>query len=296
MASIGFIGLGHMGYPMVKNLLKNNHTVRVFDIDPTAVERSVGEGATAALSPAEMATHVEVLITMLQTGDQVEQVCLSEKGVFAHFKKPGALFIDSSSIDIVSSRKLHDAAQSSEIAMIDAPVSGGVAAAVSASLTFMVGGEAVDYERSTSILNAMGEKIIHAGSAGNGVAAKMCNNMLLAISMIGVSETFVLAEKLGLEAKKLFEISSNASGECWSLTHYCPAPGVMPNVPANRDYEPGFMAKMMLKDLKLSQDAAKSVDLLTPLGGHATKLYEQFVSEGNAEVDFSGIIKMLGRE
>ena len=296
MTNIGFIGLGHMGYPMVKNLLKNNHTVSVFDIDKATVQSLTKEGATSAPSPAEMAGQVGVLITMLQTGEQVESVCLGDDGVFAHFKNPDALFIDSSSIDIVSSRKLHDKAKSSQIAMLDAPVSGGVAAAASALLTFMVGGDRRAYEHAKPILSTMGKKIIYAGLAGNGAAAKICNNMLLAISMIGVSETFVLAEKLGLDAKKLFEISSNASGRCWSLTDYCPAPDVVPNVPANNNYEPGFMAKMMLKDLNLSQDAAKSVDLLTPLGRHATELYEQFVTKGNAEVDFSGIIKMLEKE
>lgn len=295
MTKIGFIGLGHMGNPMVKNLIKNNFQVNVFDISHEAVKALAKEGAVASYSLSELAKNSDAVITMLQTGDQVRQVCLGTDGIFANLK-PNALYIDSSSIDVSDSREIHKKAKSFDIAMIDAPVSGGVAAAGAASLTFMVGGEATDFDRAKSILSAMGKKIIYAGKAGSGAAAKICNNMILAISMVGVSEAFVLAKKLGLDTKKLFEISSNASGQCWSLTSYCPAPGVMPNVPSSNNYKPGFTAKMMLKDLELSQDAASSTHAYTPLGQHVMALYKAFVESGNAEVDFSGIIQMLEGE
>ncbi|WP_423064150.1 NAD(P)-dependent oxidoreductase [Candidiatus Paracoxiella cheracis] len=212
MTTIGFIGLGHMGNPMVKNLLKNKYHVKVFDLNQEAMQALVQEGAVVAESLADIANDSDVVITMLQKGNQVAQCCLGDEGVFAHLNKPDALFIDSSSIDVMESRKIHEQAKSQNIAMVDAPVSGGVAAATAATLTFMVGGETHHFEKAKSILNVMGKNIIHAGRDGNGAAAKICNNMLLGISMIGVSEAFVLAEKLGLDAKKLYDISSKASG------------------------------------------------------------------------------------
>lgn len=293
MKTIGFIGLGHMGTPMVKNLLHNRYQVKVFDLNETAMHQLVSAGAIAAKSPADIAQDADVVITMLQSGDQVKKSCLDEQGIFQHLNKPNALYIDCSSIDIQSSRKLHEEAQSRGIAMLDAPVSGGVLAAENAALTFMVGGDSHHVRRAESVLNAMGKKIIHAGLAGCGVAAKICNNMILGVSMIAVCEAFVLADKLGLDAKKLFEISSNASGQCWSLTNYCPWPNILPNVPSSHDYQPGFTAKMMLKDLKLSQDAAAEVHATTPLGKQAMELYQQFVNSNTTEIDFSGIIKML---
>lgn len=293
MTTIGFIGLGHMGNPMVKNLLKNNYRVSVFDLNEEALQALGKEGAVVVESPAEIAKNSDVVITMLQTGDQVAQCCLGAGGVFAYLNKPDALFIDSSSIDVEESRKLHAQASSQNIAMVDAPVSGGVGAATAGTLTFMVGGEAAHFERAQPILSAMGKNIIHAGPAGTGAAAKICNNMILAISMIGVSEAFVLADKLGLKAEKLYKISSTASGQCWSLTSYCPAPNVMPDVPSSNDYKAGFTANMMLKDLKLSQKAADSSGATTPLGKHAKKLYQKYVDAGNGEVDFSGIMQML---
>lgn len=294
MKTIGFIGLGHMGHPMVMNLLKNNYTVKVFDLSHNAIQSLVKKGAVAAKSIEEIATNSDVVITMLQTSEQVSLCCLGESGIFAHLNKNDALYIDSSSIDISGSRALHNKAKSLGIRMLDAPVSGGVAAEA-ASLTFMVGGEESDFNRAKLILSAMGKKIIHAGGDGNGAAAKICNNMILAISMIGVSEAFVLAKKLGLEPEKLFEIVSNASGQCWSLTSYCPAPNVMPNVPSSNNYKPGFTATMMLKDLNLSQDAAATAKATTPLGKQATALYKEFVEIGNNEVDFSGIINMIDK-
>lgn len=293
MTRIGFIGLGHMGNPMVSNLLENNFQVKVYDVLDDAIKNLESKGAMGVSSPAEIAKDADIVITMLQTGDQVIKNCLGEQGVFAHLNKPNALFIDSSSVDVQSSRQLHKEAQSRGISMLDAPVSGGVSAAISAALTFMVGGEENDFKRAQPILSAMGKKIIHAGPASHGAAAKICNNMILGISMIGVCEAFVLANKLGLDAKKLFEISNSASGQCWSLTHYCPWPDILPNVPANNNYEPGFTAKMMLKDLHLSQTAAEHVHAQTPLGKHAMDLYQKFVDSGHAEVDFSGIIEML---
>ncbi len=291
MKTIGFIGLGHMGFPMVQNLLKYNYTVIVYDISPEAIAHAVAAGATAADNVADLTQKSDIVFTMLQTGEQVKKVCLGDQGIFSNINKEG-LYIDSSSIDIHSSRELHAAAKSHDIAMIDAPVSGGVAAAGAGTLTFMVGGEEKDFEQSKKILSVLGKKIIYAGSAGTGVAAKMCNNMLLGISMIGVSEAFILADQLGLSPQKLFEISNNASGQCWSLTQYCPWPGILPNAPASHHYQPGFTAKMMLKDLALSQDAAKTAAVTTPLGKHAMELYEKF-SEASPEMDFSGIVQYL---
>lgn len=292
MANIGFVGLGHMGNPIVKNLLKAGHAVKVYDITPEAIDALVSEGATGANSLADLAKNSEVIFTMLQTGEQVSSVCLSDDGLFAN-ASANTLFIDSSSIDVVTSRKLHQAAQEAGFVMVDAPVSGGVAGAEAAALTIMVGGEDNAFSAAQPILDILAKKVVHAGPAGNGQVAKICNNMILGISMIAVSEAFTLGEQLGLEPKKLFDISSNASGQCWSMTSYSPVPGLVDNVPSNNDYQPGFTAQMMLKDLRLSQDAAASAKTKTPLGAEATALYEKFVASGHDQLDFSGIIKML---
>src|SRR3990167_1282613 len=292
MTAIGFIGLGHMGHPMARNLLKAGHSVKVYDVVPQAAQSLVTEGAKPCAQIAEVATGSEVLITMVQTGQQVRDVCLAPDGLFAH-AKPGVLYMDCSSIDITVARALHDEAKSRDIAMIDAPVSGGVAGAAAATLTFMVGGEETHFIRAKSILAAMGKKIVHAGPAGTGQAAKICNNLILGISMIGVCEGFALGKKLGLDPKRFFEISSSASGQCWSMTSYCPAPGVMENVPSSHDYQPGFMAKMMLKDLYLAQHAAESAGAAIPLGAEAAALYALYVAQGHGELDFSGIMKMI---
>jgi len=293
MDVIGFIGLGHMGNPMAKNLLKAKKNVLVYDVVPQAMAALTQEGAQAASSIALMAEQADVIMTSLQTGDQVKDICLRDDGVFKHAKS-NLLYIDCSSIDITTTRDLHQAAKDHAIAMLDAPVSGGVSGAEKASLTFMVGGDEKDYQGACALLSLMGTKIIYAGAAGNGQAAKISNNMLLAISMIGVCEAFCLAEKLGLDARKFFEISSNASGQCWAMTSYCPVPGVIENVPANHHYEPGFMAKMMLKDLKLANHTAEAVSALTPLGAVATELYKLYVDQGNGEKDFSGMINLIG--
>ncbi|MBA2653525.1 MAG: 3-hydroxyisobutyrate dehydrogenase [Gammaproteobacteria bacterium] len=292
MANIGFIGLGHMGTPMVENLLQHKHTVRVFDLSEEAMAKAAALGALPMGSIKELVSNSTIIFTMLQTGEQVEQVALGEEGILTILSKEG-LYIDSSSIDVVTSRKIHALAKQKKIAMIDAPVSGGVAGAKAATLTFMVGGEEENFLRAQSYLNCLGKKIIYAGPAGNGQAAKICNNMILGISMIAVSEGFLLAKKLGLDPKKFFDIASNASSQCWSMSQYCPMPGVLDNVPSSNEFTPGFTASMMLKDLKLSQEAAQYADASTPLGAEATALYSLFVEEGGASTDFSGIIKML---
>lgn len=291
MSNIGFVGLGHMGAPMVRNLLKHQHRVCVHDVVPAAVAALVSEGAIASASIAALAVESDVIITMLPASQHVKDVCLGEGGVFAH-AKPGTLLIDSSSIDVDTSRALEASAIHAGFSMVDAPVSGGVAGAEAGTLTFMVGGDPAHFARAKPILACMGKNIFHAGAAGNGQAAKICNNMLLAISMIGVCEAFVLAEKLGLEAQTFFDISSTASGQCWSMTSYCPVPGPVPKSPANHDYKAGFTAAMMLKDLRLSQQAAQSVNASTPLGAEATAMYTLF-NQRHPEIDFSGIIHLL---
>lgn len=289
---IGFVGLGAMGHPMAQNLLKSGLDLIVFDVMPEAVSRMQRDGATVAASIAEMASKVDVIIMSVQTGQQVSEICLGEQGIFANAKS-NLLLIDCSSIDIATTQALHQKAGQFNIAMIDAPVSGGVAAATAATLTVMVGGTVENYQRALPILQKIGKRVIHAGASGHGQAAKICNNLLLAISMIGVSEAFTLAKKLGLDQKTFFDISSNASGQCWSMTSYCPVPNIIENVPANRDYQPGFKATMMLKDLKLGQLAASQVNASIPLGAAATELYELFVNQGMGDRDFSAIIQML---
>ena len=292
MSSIGFVGIGHMGYPMACNLIRAGHRLTVFDINQKALNSIQAEGARAARNVSELAEGQDIVITMVQSSEQVRQVCLGEQGLFAH-AKPGTLFIDSSSIDVESSRDLNRRAYGAGMEMIDAPVSGGVVGARSASLTFMIGGTESAYRKALPIVETMGKNCIHAGAAGNGQVAKICNNMLLGISMIGVSEAFSLGEKLGLSARKFFEISSKASGQCWSMTSYCPVPDLVESAPSNHDYKAGFTAEMMLKDLNLSQDAANKAQANTPLGQHATRLYQHYVETGQGHRDFSGIIEMI---
>jgi 3-hydroxyisobutyrate dehydrogenase len=231
---------------------------------------------------------------MLPAGQQVREVYLGDAGVLAAVA-PGTLLIDSSTIDVDTARQVADVAEEKGHDMVDAPVSGGVGGAQAATLTFMVGGSTGAFVRAQPFLEAMGKTIVHAGGPGNGQAAKICNNMILGVSMIVVSEAFALAEKLGLDAQKLFDISSKSSGQCWSMTSYCPVPGPVPASPANRDYKAGFTAAMMLKDLKLAQEAAKAAGATTPLGAGAAVIYQQFVDGGEAATDFSGVIKLLRR-
>jgi 3-hydroxyisobutyrate dehydrogenase len=291
MARIGFIGLGNMGAPMARNLLKAGHHVRAFDVVPALVARLVEAGAEAAASPADAAGEGDVVLTMLPAGENVRSVYLGDGNVMAS-AGPGTLLIDSSTIDVQTAREVASAAAAAGRPMVDAPVSGGTAGAEAGSLTFMVGGPAEAFAAARPILEAMGKTIVHAGGPGNGQAAKICNNLILGISMIAVSEAFTLAERLGLDVQKLFDISSKSSGQCWSLTSYCPVPGPVPTSPANRDYKPGFTAGMMLKDLRLAEAAAAQSGAAVPLGAAATALYTRFAEE-NANLDFSGIIRML---
>jgi 3-hydroxyisobutyrate dehydrogenase len=295
MAHIGFIGLGHMGYPMAQNLIKAGHSVTGFDIDSGAADRIAAAGGVVATSIDVACAGADVIITMLPSGKEVRECYLGPGGILASAGH-GALLIDSSTIDVESARAVAAAAMVNELSMVDAPVSGGVAGAEAGTLTFMVGGMDAAFEKAKPILAAMGKNIVHTGSAGTGQAAKICNNMILGVSMIAVCESFLLAEKLGLEAQKLFEVSSQSSGQCWSMTTYCPVPGPVPTSPANRDYQPGFTAAMMLKDLKLAQTAARTTGAKAPMVAGAAALYDLFVDEGYAGTDFSGIIRLLRGE
>ena len=292
MTRIGFIGLGNMGGPMAANLLKAGHTVTGCDVVPSAVAKFAQAGGTAEQSIASTVTDAEVIITMLPAGKEVRDVYLGGEGVLAR-AAPGALLIDSSTIDVDTARAVASAAEAEGFAMLDAPVSGGVTGAQGATLTFMVGGPADAFVRAKPLLDVMGKTIVHAGAAGSGQAAKICNNMMLAISMIGVSEGFLLADKLGLDKQKLFDIASKSSGQSWAMTTYCPVPGLVPTSPANRDYQAGFTAAMMLKDLRLAQEAARTSGATTPLGAEAAALFGLFVAHGHAGLDFSGIIRFL---
>jgi 3-hydroxyisobutyrate dehydrogenase len=292
MARIGFIGLGNMGRPMLRNLVNVGHDATAFDLSARAVGAAVGARARPAASVAEAAAGAEAVVTVLPAGPQVREVYLGDEGLLA-LAAPGTLFIDCSTIDVASARAVHEAAAAAKLPFVDAPMSGGVAGAEGARLTFMVGGSEDAFMRARSYLEAMGKTIIHAGGPGAGQAAKICNNMILGISMIAVCEAFALADSLGLERQKLFDVASQASGQCWSLTSYCPVPGPVPASPANRDYQPGFTAAMMLKDLRLAQEAAASTGVTTPLGAEAAALYARFAEAGEAGTDFSGIFKML---
>lgn len=291
MATIGFIGLGNMGGPMAENLLKAGHKLQVFDLSQPSVAKAVAAGATAAASVAEAVRGVEAVITMLPAGPHVRKV-FTEEGALANADK-GTLFIECSTIDVDTARAMHAAAAEAGMEMVDAPVSGGTTGAAAATLTFMTGGTDAAFGRAKPICEKMGKAVIHAGGAGNGQAAKICNNMILGVTMIGVCEALVLAEKLGLDHQKLYDISSKSSGSCWSLNTYCPVPGPVPTSPANNDYKPGFAAAMMEKDLKLAQAAAQSAGAATPMGAAALALYGLFLNSGQGNVDFSGIIKMI---
>jgi 3-hydroxyisobutyrate dehydrogenase len=292
MATIGFIGLGNMGGPMAANLVKAGHQVTGFDLVPRAVEGLRAQGGYAAASAAEAAAAGEIVITMLPAGPQVRSVYLGDGGVLSRARN-GALLIDCSTIDVETARVVAAAAADAGFDMLDAPVSGGVAGAEAASLTIMVGGAAETFARAQPVLAAMGRTIVHAGPSGNGQAAKICNNMILGVSMIAVCEAFSLAEQLGLAAQTLFDISAKSSGQCWALTSYCPVPGPVPASPANRDYAPGFTAAMMLKDLRLAQQAAGSTATATPLGAAAANLFQLLVDEGAGVLDFSGIYRLI---
>jgi 3-hydroxyisobutyrate dehydrogenase len=292
MATVGFIGLGNMGAPMAANLVKAGHQVTGFDIAAGRAAALAAKGGRAAATMAEAAAAGEIVITMLPAGPEVRSIYLGEGGVLAHARR-GALLIDCSTIDVETARTVAAAAAGARFDMLDAPVSGGVAGAETAGLTFMVGGDVEAFERGRPLLAAMGRTIVHAGASGNGQAAKICNNMILGVSMIAVCEAFSLAERLGLAAQTLFEVSAKSSGQCWALTNYCPVPGPVPASPANRDYAAGFTAAMMLKDLRLAQQAAGASAAATPLGATAANLYQLFVDEGMGGLDFSGIYRFI---
>ena len=292
MAAIGFIGLGNMGGPMAANLVKAGHDVRGFDLSSDSLKRFAQAGGKPAASAAEAASGADAVVTMLPAGKHVRSVYMDDGGLISTCK-PGTLFMDCSTIDVATAREVIAAAEAAGHMMLDAPVSGGVAGAAAGTLTFMCGGSDKAFAAARPIFEKMGKNIFHAGGPGNGQAAKVCNNMLLGISMIGTAEAFNLAEALGLDAQTFFDISSTASGQCWSMTSYCPAPGPVPTSPANRDYQPGFAAAMMIKDLALAADAAKGANTNTPMGKRALELYERFIEEGGADTDFSGIIRYL---
>jgi len=292
MSKIAFIGLGNMGGPMSANLIKAGHEVTGFDLVPGALEGFAKTGGKAVKSATAAVAGAEVVVTMLPAGPHVRQAYTGEGGVLAS-ARAGALLIDSSTIDVESARAVIKAAGERGFDMLDAPVSGGVAGAAAGTLTFMVGGSAAGFERARPILEKMGKTIVHAGPAGNGQAAKICNNMMLAVAMIGVCEGFQLAEKLGLDIQKLFDISSKSSGQSWAMTSYCPVPGPVPAAPSNRDYQAGFTADMMLKDLKLAQQAAQAAGAVTPMGAEAAALYQLLASVGLGAKDFSVMFRFL---
>ncbi len=289
---IGFIGLGNMGSGMCANLVSAGHQVQAFDLSADAVAAAVGAGATGVSSIAEAVSGCDAVVTMLPAGKHVLSVYFDADGVAAHAQE-GAVFLDCSTIAVEDARAAAEQATAHGFEMVDAPVSGGVAAAAGGTLTFMVGGSETGFARAKPILEAMGKTIVHAGGAGNGQVAKIANNMLLGISMIATCEAFNLAEKLGLDAQTFFDISSKASGQNWSMTSYCPAPGPVPTAPSNRDYEPGFAVDMMLKDLRLASQAADAAEAPTRFGKEALAAYEKLSSDGFGGKDFSVVMKRL---
>tara|TARA_R110002110_G_scaffold154640_3_gene348640 strand:+ start:425 stop:1306 length:882 start_codon:yes stop_codon:yes gene_type:complete len=292
MKTIAFIGLGNMGLPMTLNLLKAGHQVRAFDLSAAALDKAVEHGALACKNAIEACDNADVLITMLPAGKHVRELVLGKNGLLGHFQS-NLLFMDCSTIDAQTAQDLHKACEEHGSLMLDAPVSGGVTAAQTGTLTFMCGGSEPAFLMGKKILNDMGQNIFHAGSSGSGQVAKMCNNMLLAIHMIGTSEALKLGEKNGLDAKVLSEIMLASSGKNWSLEKYNPYPGVMATSPASKAYEPGFMVDLMTKDLNLAMENAQNIGAQTPLGTLAHQLYLQKQRQGDGQRDFSSIIELL---
>jgi len=289
MTAIGFLGLGNMGGPMAANLVRHGHTVRGFDLVGFAVSSAAASGVTPANSAAEAAAGADIVITMLPTGRHV----LEAYPGLLQAAAPGALFIDSSTIDVDDARHAHALAQAAGMASVDAPVSGGTGGAAAGTLTFMVGGTPEAYARAEPVLAAMGRRLVHCGVAGAGQAAKICNNMILGISMIAVSEAFVLGEKLGLSHQALFDVASVSSGQCWALTTNCPVPGPVPASPANRGYQAGFATALMSKDLRLARDAARAIGADTALGAHAAEIFSALEATGGGGADFSAVIEAI---
>jgi len=287
--TIAFIGLGNMGGPMAANLVKAGCRVQGFDLAVTSQETAAKNGVVICKTAADAVADADTIITMLPAGKQVVSVWTELAG----FIEAGTLLIDCSTIDVESARKAHALAAGANCPSLDAPVSGGTTGAAAATLTFMVGGTKEAFDRGGPILQKMGKRIVHCGDAGAGQAAKICNNMILGITMAGVGEAFVLAEKLGLSHQALFDVASTSSGQCWSINTYCPVPGPVPSSPANNGYKPGFAAALMLKDLKLAQEAALATGASTPLGAQAAQLYGLLDKLGHGDEDFSAIINML---
>ena len=289
MTRIAFIGLGNMGGGMAANLAKAGHDVRAFDLSADALARAKEAGCLPAASAVEAADAAEAVVTMLPAGAHVESVYAD----IAAALSPGALLIDCSTIDVATARRVAEQAAASGFVAVDAPVSGGIAAAAAGPLTFMVGGSDDGFDRASDYLPQMGKAVIRAGASGAGQAAKMCNNMILGATMVATCEAFALADKLGLDAQAFYDIASVSSGQSWSMTSYCPVPGVGPTTPADNDYQGGFATALMLKDLRLAAEAAEQAGASTPMGTRARELYEAFAADGNGAVDFSGIIRAL---
>ena len=289
MANIGFIGLGNMGGPMAANLVKSGERVLGFDVVEASRQASASAGVQIVATARACVENADTVITMLPAGEHV----LSVWNEVLPAANQGALFIDCSTIDVASARKAHDLAAERGVATLDAPVSGGVGGAKAATLTFMVGGSKAAFAHGKPVLERMGKRIVHCGEAGNGQVAKICNNMILGASMIAVSEAFVLGDKLGLSHQAMFDVVSASSGQCWSLTNYCPVPGPVPSSPANNGYKAGFTGALMLKDLKLARQAAASVNVKAALGAHAAEIYQAFERAGDSGLDFSGIINLI---
>ena len=294
MTRIGFIGLGNMGGPMAANLVKAGYDVAGFDVSDAARKDAASAGVHVVDTVAEAAAAGNIVVSMLPDGPIVRKVYLGDDGVIAH-AAADALMIDCSTIDVDSARAVANAAKAGQ-AVLDAPVSGGVEGSRAGKLTFMVGGDGPSFDKAKPLFDVMGKAAIHAGQAGNGQVAKACNNMILGITMLGISEAFTLAEKQGLDPQKLFEVSSQASGACWAMLNHNPVPGLVETAAANRGYTPGFAAGMMLKDLRLAQNAAQQADVATPLGAEAAALYAVFCNQGYGDKDYSGIFKMLRGE
>ena len=292
MTNIAFIGLGNMGGPMAANLVKAGHAVTGFDLSPASCDQARSDGVSIAGSTTDAVRDAEIIVTMLPAGKHV----LSVWADILPSAKEGALLIDCSTIDVESARKAHGMAQERNLLSLDAPVSGGVGGAKGATLTFMAGGAKQAFDRAEPVLSKMGRRVVHCGEAGAGQAAKICNNMILGISMIGVAEAFVLGEKLGLSHQALFDVASTSSGQCWALMNHCPVPDLVPTSAANNGYKPGFAAALMLKDLKLAQEAALSSGASTPLGAEAAQLFALFNGAGHGGDDYSGIINFLRGE
>jgi len=295
MTRIAFIGLGNMGAPMSRHLIRAGHTVTGFDLQAEALSKLRQDGGHAAASIAEAVRDAEVVITMVPTGAHVRQVYEGEDGILRHARRD-ALLIDCSTIDVATAQAVNAQATTLGLAMLDAPVSGAVPAAVDARLVFMVGGAEDAFARAQPILQHMGSSVIHVGAAGSGQAMKVCNNMMAGMSAVTLSEALGLARRLGLKDQTVYDVMTRASGNCWMLQQYCPLPGPVPSAPSNRNYDPGFAMALMLKDMRLSQDAARAVDFDTPFAAKATALYESAVAQGHGGRDFSYMFKVVAGE